>query len=70
MKKEPEPTKIIQQSAEITPPTDSTSWSVVPFKNPTYASPVIPATNISKESSLTWWKDPENPTERIALDDV
>lgn len=65
MKKEPEPAKIMQPLAD-----DSDSWSVVPFQSPNYTRPVTPEVTISKESSLTWWKDPEDPNDRLALDDT
>lgn len=68
--KEPEPAKIIHQNTEIVPPDNSDSWSVVPFQSTTNTRPVTPRANISNESSLTWWKDPEDPTERMALDDM
>ncbi|KAG2232185.1 hypothetical protein INT48_004113 [Thamnidium elegans] len=56
----------------ITPPTDSSSWSVIPFKEPELPiNTAINKTTLSTdESSLTWWKDPENPSDRIALDDL
>ncbi|KAI8076038.1 hypothetical protein BDF21DRAFT_342719 [Thamnidium elegans] len=57
---------------KITPPTDSSSWSVIPFKEPELPiNTAINKTTLSTdESSLTWWKDPENPSDRIALDDL
>lgn len=56
----------------MTPPTDPSTWSVVPFKEPDVFVPSAPSSNIqiSNESSLTWWKDPEDPSDRIALDDL
>ncbi|KAI9255954.1 hypothetical protein EDC94DRAFT_523891 [Helicostylum pulchrum] len=56
----------------IAPPTDSSSWSVIPFKEPEpLIHTAIKKTTLSTdESSLTWWKDPEDPSDRIALDDL
>ncbi|KAI8980542.1 hypothetical protein BDB01DRAFT_234713 [Pilobolus umbonatus] len=50
-------------------------WSVVPYtpKVPTSATVVEPSmTNKQyiEHSSLTWWRDPEDPSERTALIDM
>lgn len=56
---------------------DSAKWSVVPFKKSDNTTAPITANvhtlssaQLMNESSLTWWKDPEDPSERIALDDL
>lgn len=59
------------------PEYDSAKWSVVPFKESD--STTVPTTvnahtsssaQLLNESSLTWWKDPEDPSERMALADL
>ncbi|CEP09599.1 hypothetical protein [Parasitella parasitica] len=57
------------------PEYDSAKWSVIPFKESdstmsTTANDYAPSAQLINESSLTWWKDPENPYERMALDDL
>lgn len=65
---EPEPATSTVNNTSVVH--DSSRWSVIPFKENTEI-PVVQSTSyISKESSLTWWTDPENPSERIALDDL
>jgi len=54
---------------------DSSNWSVVPFKEPeampsNLYTTTTSSTQLMNESSLTWWKDPEDPSERMALDDL
>ncbi|KAI9345734.1 hypothetical protein BD770DRAFT_183560 [Pilaira anomala] len=53
-------------------PTDPSTWSVIPFKAPDTSAPLtIPTSKkVPTESILTWWKDPEDPSDRIALDDL
>lgn len=59
------------------PEYESAKWSVVPFKEPDSAAAPITANvhtsssaQLMNKSSLTWWKDPEDPSERMALDDL
>ncbi|GAN01846.1 hypothetical protein MAM1_0012c01281 [Mucor ambiguus] len=56
---------------------DSSKWSVVPFKesetipsNMHTTTTTTSSTQLMNEFSLTWWKDPEDPSERMALDDL
>ncbi|KAL9541078.1 hypothetical protein MBANPS3_009329 [Mucor bainieri] len=58
---------------------DSSNWSVVPFKEPestpsnihtTITATTTSSAQLMSEASLTWWKDPEDPSERMALDDL
>lgn len=56
---------------------DSSTWSVVPFKptenfvdKTTMTITTTTPTHTPIESLLTWWKDPEDPSDRIALDDL
>jgi hypothetical protein len=67
---EPEP--MLKETSVVQ---DSSNWSVIPFKeNNNMESSTVPASNrssyVSKESLLTWWKDPEDPSKRMALDDL
>ncbi|KAI9483837.1 MAG: hypothetical protein EXX96DRAFT_477150 [Benjaminiella poitrasii] len=55
----------------------SSNWSVVPYNKNEFNSTTITATTTTtttaasnNEFSLTWWKDFEDPNERMALDDV
>lgn len=57
---------------------DSSTWSVVPFKPAEHFVDRATVTTTTAttpihtpiESLLTWWKDPEDPSDRIALDDL
>ncbi|KAI7898468.1 uncharacterized protein BX663DRAFT_258807 [Cokeromyces recurvatus] len=54
---------------------DLSKWSVVPFQQEnmnttTTTSATTTTTTKNNEFSLTWWKDPEDPNERKALDDL
>lgn len=61
---------------------DSSNWSVVPFKEAetmpsnmhttaaTTTTTTTSSAQLMNESLLTWWKDPEDPSERMALDDL
>lgn len=51
---------------------DTSQWSVVPFKpeGVVNTATVNPTNQLVNESCLTWWKDPEDPSERLALDNM
>jgi hypothetical protein len=77
-KLEPEAVQLDKNSVSNTN-YDSSKWSVVPFKednsqtfqpNSNSATFTSTTNQLASESSLTWWKDPEDPSERMALDDL
>ncbi|KAI8644348.1 hypothetical protein BD408DRAFT_340692 [Parasitella parasitica] len=55
------------KKALVTPP--SPAATVEPTSTTANVYTSSPA-QLLNESSLTWWKDPENPSERMALDDL
>lgn len=55
---------------------DTSQWSVVPFRSDVGEDQQITASvtpvsdtnhQLVNDSRLTWWKDPENPSERLAV---
>jgi hypothetical protein len=71
LKEEYEPAKLVKSST-VTANYDTSKWSVVPFKPDVVVdTPSTVTTNqLDNESCLTWWKDPENPSERLVLDNM
>ncbi|KAI8876918.1 hypothetical protein K501DRAFT_199353 [Backusella circina FSU 941] len=65
----PQPAEISVKKVSEQRQYDSSQWSVVPFK-PVEPAPPALVTSVPSKSSLTWWKDPEDPSERLALDDL
>ncbi|KAG0166841.1 hypothetical protein DFQ30_006655 [Apophysomyces sp. BC1015] len=52
------------------PTQESANWSVVPFVSSENKMVVDPKNPLFTKSSLTWWKDPEDPSQRKVTNDL